>query len=46
MRVDYAFFTSPGAMFSRTGYILELETQLNKFKKIEIKKSIYFEQKN
>lgn len=38
MRVDYTFFffTSPGAMFSMTGYILDLEVYLNKFKTVEI----------
>lgn len=36
MRVNYTFFTSPGAMFSMTGYILDLEVYLNKFKTIEI----------
>lgn len=46
MRGDYTICTSPGAMFSMTGYILDLEVYLNKFKTIEITSSIHLGEKN
>lgn len=46
MRGDYTICTRPGAMFSMTGYILDLEVYLNKLKTIEITSSIHLGAEN
>lgn len=46
MRGDYTICTSPGAMLSMTGYILDLEVYLNKLKTIEITSSIHLGEEN